>query len=111
MKTYDASALAANAVSARPDRPAMTLVHDSPDVRVALFRIEPGQQVAVHTSPSSVLLHVVSGSGIVSGADGVEQRVSAGAIVTYEPGEPHGMRADSETFTLAATIAPRPAAR
>lgn len=107
MKVHDPATLASQAVSANPTRPATMVVHDSPDARVVLFRIEPGQAVPPHTSPSTVLLNVVSGSGIVSGADG-EREVRAGDIVAYAPNEPHGMRATSERLVLAAVIAPRP---
>ena len=110
MKVHELSALAARAVSANPTRPATAVVHDSPDARVVLFRIETGQQVAVHTNASSVLLTVLSGSGIVSGAEG-EQSVKAGDLVAYAPNEPHGMRAPSERLVIAATIAPRPGGR
>ena len=109
MNVYDAPALAA-AATAQPGRPATALVHDSPDARVVLFRIEPGQQVPVHTSPSTVLLHVVSGMGVVAGAAG-ERAVRAGDVIAYDREEPHGMRAEREQLVIAAVIAPRPAAR
>ena len=108
MKINSTPALAAGAVANNPDRPATALAHDSADARVVLFRIEPGQAVPVHTSPSSVLLLIVSGSGIVTGADG-ERAVHAGDLVTYDPKETHGMRAAAETLVIAAVIAPRPA--
>jgi quercetin dioxygenase-like cupin family protein len=109
MKVYDARAAAAGAIAQR-DRPATALLHDSADARVVLFRIDPGQQVPVHTSASTVLLMIVSGSGTVVGAD-AERTVSAGDIVAYDPQELHGMRADGEQLVIAAVIAPRPAAR
>lgn len=109
MKIYDPRALAAGA-PAQPDRPATVLVHDSADARVVLFRIEPGQQVPVHTSTSTVLLSVVSGSGIVIGADG-EHAVRTGDIIAYDVQEPHGMRAEGEQLVIAAAIAPRPGVR
>jgi quercetin dioxygenase-like cupin family protein len=88
----------------------MALIHDAADVRLIVFRIAPGQAVPVHTSGSTVVLHVLSGSGTVSGADG-ERSVAPGTVVAYEPGEPHGMRATTEELTLLATITPRPANR
>jgi quercetin dioxygenase-like cupin family protein len=66
--------------------------------------------VPAHTNASTVVLHVLEGSGMVTGADG-ERRVEAGTVVTYEPREPHGMRAIKEELTLLAVIAPRPACR
>ena len=109
MNIYDAAALAAGALSARPDRPATTLVHDSADARVVMFRIEPGQEVAAHSSTSSVVLLVISGAGSVTGSQG-ERAVTAGNIVAYDPKELHGMRAAGEQLVIAAVIAPRPVA-
>jgi quercetin dioxygenase-like cupin family protein len=88
----------------------MIVMHDSADVRLVIFQIEPGQQVPMHTNASTVVLTVVEGSGVVNGTGG-EQTVSRGAVVTYEPREPHGMRATNERFILMAAIAPRPATR
>lgn len=110
MKGYELGALAERAKSADGVRPATALVHDSPDARLVVFRIEPGQRVSPHTSSSTVLLTVVQGRGFVSGADG-EQAVSAGDAIVYEPDELHGMRADAERLVLLATITPRPGAR
>jgi quercetin dioxygenase-like cupin family protein len=110
MRIHEAHRAAADAVAARPDRPATAVVHDSADVRLMVFRIEPGQQVATHTNASTVVLTVLEGTGIVTGADG-ERTVGPGSVVTYEPREPHGMRANSERFILIAAIAPRPGER
>jgi len=110
MKTYDPRVAARDAVAVRPDRPATALIHDTPDARLVVFRIAPGQAVPPHTSASTVVLHVLEGSGIVTGADG-ERRVEAGMVVAYEPREPHGMCAGGEELTLLAVIAPRPASR
>lgn len=110
MKLYDPRAAAAEAVANHPGRPATALVHDTADARVVMFRIEPGQEVPVHTSASTVLLVVVSGTGTVAGADG-DRRIGPGDIVAYDPREPHGMRAAGEQLVIAAIIAPRPGSR
>lgn len=110
MKLHDPLALARDAISAQPSRPATALAHDCPDARVVVFRIEPGQQVAPHTSTSTVILSVVSGSGVVSDPL-VEREVRAGDVIAYEPGELHGMRALGETLVVQAIITPRPGAR
>ena len=101
--------MAADAVSAKTDRPATAIVHDGPDARIVVFRIEAGQSVAPHTSRSTVLLSIVSGHGLVTGASD-EREVHAGDLVVYEPNELHGMRALDEQFVVLATIAPRPRA-
>lgn len=110
MKVLSTLDAARQAVSAQSSRPATALLHDVPDARVVVFRIDPGQEVAPHTSTSTVLLAVVSGSGTVSGASG-EKPVSAGDLVTYDLGELHGMKAGNEQLVLVAFITPRPGAR
>lgn len=109
MKSYDPRTVAKGAVAPNAPRPASALMHDAPGARLVVFRIEPGQQVAPHTSTSTVVLSVVSGSGVVLGAEG-ERSVAAGEMVVYEPHELHGMRALDEQFVIAATITPRPGA-
>jgi quercetin dioxygenase-like cupin family protein len=107
MKAYDLRAAAAAAVSAGRDRPAVAMLHDHEDARLVIFRIAPGQQVASHTSSSSVFMTVVSGSGLVSGGED-ERPVNAGDVLAFAPREPHGMRAEREELVIAALIAPRP---
>ena len=110
MKSYDPAALAAAAVSAGPDRPAVAMAHDHGDARLVIFRIAPGQRVPPHTSVSSVFMTVVSGSGFVSGGEG-ERAVAPGEVLAIEPREPHGMRAEQDELVIAALIAPRPGGR
>ena len=110
MRIYDPRRVAAVAAVARADRPAMAAMHDSPDVRLIVFRIEPGQAVATHTNASTVVLTVLEGAGMVTGAD-VERAVGAGDVITFEPREPHAMRATDQRFMLLAAIAPRPGDR
>jgi len=97
------------AITANAARPATALIHDSADARVVVFRIEPGQQVPVHSSASTVLLIAISGAGVVAGATG-DRDVRAGDIIAYDVNEPHGMRANKEPLVIAAVIAPRPTA-
>lgn len=110
MKLHDVASIAAAAVSAAADRPAVALVHDHDDGRLVVFRIAPGQQVASHTSGSSVFLVGIAGRGFVSGAEG-ERPIAPGMVAAIEPHEPHGMRAGDETLVLAAIITPRPGSR
>lgn len=110
MKAIDPIDAARTAVSAHPNRPATAVIHDSDDVRLVVFRLAPGQQVPPHTSHSTVMLNVLEGSGILSGGSG-EIECSKGDLVTYEPNELHGMRANDEELLLLATISPRPGNR
>ncbi len=90
-----------------PDRPASQLVHDSDDMRVVVFGLEPGQVVSAHVSPSSVLMTVVEGSGTFLVKEGVRE-VKAGDVTICAPNEPHGMTAGNERMVILAVIAPSP---
>lgn len=95
-------------------RPAVTFVHDSPEVRLILFRLLPGQSVPPHRSSSTVVITVLDGSGVLSGepdAEPQELDCRMGDVVSYMPNELHGMRAGSETMLLLASITPRPGER
>ena len=113
MKRFDPLTAARQAVANRPDRPATAIVHDSPDVRLIVFRLAPGQSVAPHRSTSSVQLMVLDGAGVLTGeaenGGSAEQACSPGDVAVYLPNELHGMRATGETdLLLLATITPRP---
>jgi Uncharacterized conserved protein, contains double-stranded beta-helix domain len=102
------------AVAAHADHPATAILHDSPDARLVVFRIEPGQAVAPHRSASTVTLQVLEGSGSLSGESNGEdpaREVTVGDVVTYVPNELHGMRAADAPLLLLATITPRPGTR
>jgi quercetin dioxygenase-like cupin family protein len=107
MNLHAPIAAARDAVAPHPERPATAILHDSPDARLVVFRLAPGQRVAPHQSSSTVTLSVLQGSGLVSGAEG-EREVEAGALVVYAPDELHGMRAVDTELLLLATITPRP---
>ena len=111
MIALDPRAAARAAVSTNPARPATAIVHDSPDARLVVFRLAPGQVVAPHRSGSTVLLEVLDGAGTLSG-EGDERACRAGDAVLYAPNELHGMRAgDGDELLLLATITPRPGTR
>ena len=110
MRLIDLQHVATSAVAANPTRPATAVVHDSPDARLIVFRLAPGQAVPPHSNASTVTLTVVSGRGFASGGDD-EQALTPGQTVVFEPNELHGMRAESEELVLLATITPRPGSR
>jgi len=110
MKVHHLPTVASLATSPAAGRPATTIVSDSPDARLVLFRIDPGQAIPPHSNTSTVLMTIVSGSGIVSGPDG-DHAARTGDLIAYEPNELHGMRADTEQLVILATITPRPGTR
>lgn len=110
MIAIDPRQAAREAISNNPTRAATSLIFDSIDVRLIVFRLAPGQEVAPHRSPSTVMLTVIQGEGVLVGGDG-ERRCRAGEVVLYAPGELHGMRAIDSELQLLATITPRPGER
>ena len=105
---------ARSAVTANLNRPATAILHDSEDARLVVFRLAPGQQVTPHTSASTVCLHVLAGSGQLTGGDDaypLARDVKSGDMVSYRPNELHGMRALDDELLLLATITPRPGVR
>ena len=110
MKTLDVPRAAREAIPANANRPATAVVHDSPDARLVVFRIAPGQAVPPHRNASTVMLTVISGRGLILGGTD-EQAVGPAETVVFEPNELHGMRAELEELVLLATITPRPGTR
>jgi quercetin dioxygenase-like cupin family protein len=102
VKTLPTSSLAP-----RPDRYATQLLHDEPNVRVVGFHLEAGQSVPSHTSPSTVMVQVLEGSGIFRGEDG-EARLSPGESAVYKPEEVHSIDAPDGALRFLAVITPRP---
>jgi quercetin dioxygenase-like cupin family protein len=110
MNAIDPRTAARAAVAASPDRPATAILLNTPDVRLVVFRLAPGQEVSPHSNASTVMLTVLEGEGILSGGTG-ERRCVAGDVVVYDPSETHGMRAVDVELQLLATITPRPGER
>ncbi len=101
---------AREALAASPERPATAMLLDSPDARMVVFRIAPGQDVPPHRSPSTVLLTVISGAGAVLGREGWAD-CETGDVFVFEPAEVHAMRPRDGELVLLATLAPRPGSR
>lgn len=110
MIALDPARAAREAAAAHPERPATAVLLDTEDVRVVVFRLATGQSVPPHRSPSSVLLSVLAGSGVLSG-ETEERPCTQGDTVAYAPTELHGMRATDGELLLMATITPRPGSR
>ena len=114
MNALDPRRAAREARAANPERPATAILHDSPDARLVVFRIAPGQAVPPHRSTSTVQLTVLEGTGMLTGEIGgapSEHPCQAGDVVLYAPEELHGMRAHDAELLLLATITPRPGSR
>ncbi|HTO26291.1 MAG TPA: cupin domain-containing protein [Gaiellaceae bacterium] len=68
--------------------------------QAAIFRLEPGGRVARHPAAVPQLLAVLEGSGVVSGADGVEEPIGVGEAVVWDEGEEHETRTETGLVAL-----------
>jgi quercetin dioxygenase-like cupin family protein len=64
--------LQSRAPASRTDRYATQLLHDEPGVRIVSFRLAGGQEVPPHASTSTVVVHVLEGTGVF-GWESLEQ--------------------------------------
>lgn len=110
MKTFDALGAARGAVSSAPSRPGTAMLGESPNARMLVFRLQPGQSLPPHQNGSSVMVTVLEGDGVFLGAEG-ERHCAAGEVVMYEPSEMHGITALDRELLVLVTIAPNPSAR
>ncbi len=94
----------------RADRPASALLHDEDNVRVVAFSLLPRQVVPAHSSHSSVLVHVLRGSGRFLGAAGTAGALALepGQSAVYEAEERHSIEAGEAGLEFLAVIAPAP---
>ncbi len=73
--------------------------------RILRFTLRPGQQIKQHKAPHSpVYIVVLKGRGGFSAADGVEQEFGPQALLTFEPGEEHAVRALDEDLVFVAIL-------
>jgi quercetin dioxygenase-like cupin family protein len=88
-----------------PDKPYRELLYDSPNLRVLVFNLEPGQELPVHSHPSDsdVALVILEGEGEFIGAH--EMPARAGQAQIMPVGEPHGLSAHTR-MRLLVFIAP-----
>lgn len=58
-------------------------------VQAAVFRLAPGGRIPRHPATYPQILAVLTGSGEVSGADGVDEPIEADEAVFWQAGEEH----------------------
>ncbi len=88
----------------------MSILHDSPDARVVLFRFGPGQGIPMHRSASAMTIRVLAGAGVVAQL-GAERTIREGHKIAFAPHEAYALRADRDPLTVLATITPNPRVR
>jgi quercetin dioxygenase-like cupin family protein len=60
-------------------------------VQAAIFRVASGGRLIRHPATHPQVVAVLDGSGAVSGADGIEEPITAGEAVFWHEGEEHEM--------------------
>lgn len=79
--------------------------------RILRFTLKPGQSVQEHTAPNSpVYIVVLKGEGLFSGDDSLAERFGPGALLIFDKGEPHAIRAGDEELVFVTFLHGVPAA-
>ena len=89
-----------------PSKPLSKILYDCEKVRVVLFCLEVGQEVAPHTVVPKVTMFVISGKGAFTVGNQTHE-VEPGSLVVCESNEAHGIKA-KERMQVLVTIVPRP---
>ncbi len=74
----------------------------SPDAKIPMICLEPGQEIPAHPSGTGVF-YVLEGKGIMS-LDGKEVSLSKGKVIVVPEGSERGIRADERLVAIAVHI-------
>lgn len=89
-----------------PDRISREMLAESPEMRVALMCLEPGQELKPHKAPMQLLMHCVEGSGTFTIGE-EKHEADAGTAFFCEPMLPHGFSADKgQRLVVMAVVTP-----
>jgi quercetin dioxygenase-like cupin family protein len=83
------------------------VLFSAPECRAVVLELESGEEMGDHRVHERALVHVVSGR-IVIAASGEQVECEAGTLVTFDPAEPHSVRALTDARLLL-VLAPWPA--
>jgi quercetin dioxygenase-like cupin family protein len=85
----------------KDDNPYAQPLFVAQDGRILRFALRPGQSVREHSAPHSpVYIVVLQGQGMFAGADGKEQQFGLNALVIFDAGENHSIRAMDEDLVF-----------
>lgn len=73
--------------------------------RIIRFSLRPGQMIKEHSAPHSpVYIIILKGCGYFSGSDGNEHQFGPEALLVFDTGETHAIRADNEDLVFVAFL-------
>ncbi|MDA8326430.1 MAG: cupin domain-containing protein [Nitrospiraceae bacterium] len=75
-----------------PDRISREMLAETPEMRIALMCLEPGQELAPHKAPMRLLMYAVEGSGVFTVGDRQIEADKETAILC-DPMVEHGFKA------------------
>ena len=90
---------------------------DAPNFAMRRFVMKPGGFIGLHDHPNEHEIFILSGEGVMFGADGVELKVSRGNFIFDQttssmfivpPNEPHGYRNDGNEDFVFLCLIPNP---
>lgn len=89
-----------------PDRISREMLKDSPEMRIALMCLNPGQKLDPHKAPLRLLMYCVEGKGTFTVGD--EKFVAdEKTCIPCDPNVPHGFAADQgEKLVVMAVVTP-----
>ncbi|MDA8092123.1 MAG: cupin domain-containing protein [Nitrospiraceae bacterium] len=75
-----------------PDKISREMITETPEMRIALMCLEPGQELTPHKAPMRLMMYVVEGSGTFTVGD---QQIEAGekSAILCDPMVEHGFKA------------------
>ena len=80
--------------------------------RVLRFTLKPGQSIREHDAPHSPFYVVVlKGRGVFAGGDGKDQQFGPNALLIFDPGELHTVRALDEELVFVGFLHGAPGTR
>ena len=79
-------------INFHPDKISREMITETPEMRIALMCLEPGQELTPHKAPMRLLMYVVEGSGTFTVGDRQIEADEKSAILC-EPMVEHGFKA------------------
>lgn len=93
-------------ISFKPDSISRQMIAETPEMRVALMCLEPGQELSPHKAPLRLMMYCVEGKGEFTVGDEVIEADEKTAIIC-DPMVPHGFRASKgERLVVMAVVTP-----
>lgn len=93
-------------ITFHPDRIYREMIGETPEMRVALMCLEPGQELPPHKAPLRLIMYCVEGKGVFTVGDRTIEADEKTAILC-DPMTPHGFKASKgERLVVMAVVTP-----